>query len=690
MVKQSLNTLPTGNFALSFYWTANSNGSVDVTLASQMPEIAQGMRIFQVETVPGSPAPTNNYSVALKNSFGTDLMAGAMVAVSSTLNQLWPATSATPPFVGLFSLVITGNLVANAQGVVVVYFGPSTLINSNAGSPGPAGPTGPTGPSGSPGGGLSVSNFQFSQTPGGTLSSGISANVTLAPVPQGINGTDSGHYLYVSGGTGTAEAVLITGGTAVSGASSGTVIFTPANSHSGAWTISSATGGAAEAQQFVLSSANKKSIIQFDVPVTFYAGVFGSTSGVIDWHGIGSANLITRNPGYTGDLFHVSTTTWTFNSLQTFSAAVPSAGSFINSSSGVVVVHDCQVTNEFQGIKLGGQATIISFGYLQTDYTNQPTSAIEIDFGGNILLSGINVQSSNHTHANLLTACINVNGTDTLTITNCQLTAGGTGIVFNATTNYVANVTVSNTVIIDILGDGISFNNPSNITADVEISNVVIQGDSDGTLSTTGQGVGIKLGFGSGNSINSAGITIVGCNITGFYFEGIWIQANNDVVISGCQIYNNNVSNTVNESGVKISEQAITNLLFSNNIVSGNKQSGFRIELNGNSGNIVNNIFYNNPSAFSGLSSSTWTGTVASNFGYNPVGQTTISVGSSPFTYTNGPSPSVVYIHGGTVSSIVIGSSTLAVASPAQVTLAPGEAVVVTYSVLPTMIADVL
>jgi len=90
---------------------------------------------------------------------------------------------------------------------------------------------------------VAASQYNFpSQTPGGSLTPGNQV-IMLSPVPQGVNGTDANHYLYISGGTGAAEAVLITGGTAVSGAASGTVIVTCANSHSGAWTIQSASGG---------------------------------------------------------------------------------------------------------------------------------------------------------------------------------------------------------------------------------------------------------------------------------------------------------------------------------------------------------------------------------------------------------------------------------------------------------------
>lgn len=85
------------------------------------------------------------------------------------------------------------------------------------------------------------------QAPGGTLTASTPATVTLTPVPQGVNGSDVGHYVYISGGTGTAEAVLITGGTATSGSSSGTITFTPTNSHSGAWAVSSSSSGIQEA-----------------------------------------------------------------------------------------------------------------------------------------------------------------------------------------------------------------------------------------------------------------------------------------------------------------------------------------------------------------------------------------------------------------------------------------------------------
>lgn len=105
---------------------------------------------------------------------------------------------------------------------------------------------------------ITASDYNFTaQTPGVNLTAGITNSITLTPVPAGVNGTDLYHYLYISNGVGSAEAVIITGGTAVSGAASGTITFVPANNHSGAWTIQSATSGIQEA---ILASSSGQTI----------------------------------------------------------------------------------------------------------------------------------------------------------------------------------------------------------------------------------------------------------------------------------------------------------------------------------------------------------------------------------------------------------------------------------------------
>lgn len=627
MVSQALNALPAGNFALTFYWTAAANGTVTATLASAMPEVAQGMRIFQVETIPGMPAPTNGYSIALKNSFGTDLMAGAMATVSSSANQLWPASSATPPFVGLFSLVITGNLVANAQGTVVVYFGASTLINSNAGSPGPTGPTGPQGPAGSPGGGVVASNFLFSQAPGGTLTGTISANITLTPVPLGVNGTDSGHYLYLTGGTGTAEAVLITGGTAISGASSGTLIFTPANSHSGAWTITNATGGVAEAQQFLITSPGY-GIVDVVTACTFHAAVLGASVGSVQFRGVPQFTTVNRASDYpAGDLFNATTTAWTFTYLQ-FGNGASSSGASIHTA-GALRIENIRITDGILGVLLTGQGTIDGLEYIQTDYTHMPTAALEVGGGAsNILIQRVNVQASDHANANLVANAIYLNGCDTVTIVNCQLAAGQTGLALDSTTTSVTNIAVSDCIIVDT-SNGIFCLGTANQMTDIVIDGVLIQGDNPNSPTGNGSGVGIRLGFGS-QPLNGSNFTLR-CHITGFYFEGIWIQGGtvSNILLDGCHVWGNNVSNTAGEHGIKVFSTAVSNFVVTDCLIHDNNGFGISFGASGNSGVITGNSFL--PANSSGpISLNTgWVGVIADNHGIDDATPSTIASATS-------------------------------------------------------------
>ncbi len=95
--------------------------------------------------------------------------------------------------------------------------------------------------------GVSATQGEFALTKaGGTLSSG-SNTVTIAPVPHGVNATNANFFIEVANGTGASEICPVTGGTAVAGSSSGTLIFTADHAHSGAWTVGSASAGILEA-----------------------------------------------------------------------------------------------------------------------------------------------------------------------------------------------------------------------------------------------------------------------------------------------------------------------------------------------------------------------------------------------------------------------------------------------------------
>ena len=70
-----------------------------------------------------------------------------------------------------------------------------------------------------------ATDFAWSQSNGANLSTAGAKTVTLASCPAGVIGTEPQYYVYISG-TGTAEAVLVTGGTCAGNSQSGTLQFT--------------------------------------------------------------------------------------------------------------------------------------------------------------------------------------------------------------------------------------------------------------------------------------------------------------------------------------------------------------------------------------------------------------------------------------------------------------------------------
>ena len=261
----------TSVYVLQFNWTGDSGGNVPVTSAGNLSAV-QGYEITAVECVPGTPNPSNGYSVKVLDAAGVDVLAGAANSVSGSQAQTFAAAAATPNIQGALRLQITGNTVNGGQGAVYVFVQkPGTVSARKLKSVSGVGST--VTPDW-----LTLANSPFAdarrynfppQAPGGSLIAG-SNTVTLTPVPAGVNGSDTGHYLYVSGGTGTAEACQITGGGAVGGTPTGSVTLQCANTHSGAFTVASSSGGIQEA---VCSLPIAGGSVGVPISLTLYANV---------------------------------------------------------------------------------------------------------------------------------------------------------------------------------------------------------------------------------------------------------------------------------------------------------------------------------------------------------------------------------------------------------------------------------
>lgn len=118
--------------------------------------------------------------------------------------------------------------------------------------------------------------------------------------------------------------------------------------------------------------------------------------------------------------------------------------------------------------------------------------------------------------------------------------------------------------------------------------------------------------------------------------------------------------------------------------LSGNTGSGV-VALSGVTNlNLIGNQLAGNTTAFSDATGNV-TKNIIGNVGVNPMSNN-ITVTASPFGFTNTTGAALnVYINGGTVSSVTVEGNTVATATNELVTLPPGKAMIVTYSVAPTM-----
>ena len=91
-----------------------------------------------------------------------------------------------------------------------------------------------------------ATDFAWAQSPSVDLSSPGTKTVSFTACGPGVVATEPYYYVYISG-TGTAEAVAVTGGTCAGNGQPGTLQFITVNSHVAGYAIGSASGGLQEA-----------------------------------------------------------------------------------------------------------------------------------------------------------------------------------------------------------------------------------------------------------------------------------------------------------------------------------------------------------------------------------------------------------------------------------------------------------
>lgn len=110
------------NWLVVMRWSGDaSSGAVPATTFRLTQYQIAGYQPTVIEVQPGSPAPTNNYSLKIADPSGVDILGGAAAAsLSSSASQGFTASTAAPPL-DTFTVTISGQSVAGAQGAIYLF-----------------------------------------------------------------------------------------------------------------------------------------------------------------------------------------------------------------------------------------------------------------------------------------------------------------------------------------------------------------------------------------------------------------------------------------------------------------------------------------------------------------------------------------------------------------------------------------
>ena len=316
-------------------------------------------------------------------------------------------------------------------------------------------------------------NSSSSCSAGGSSGMSITASnpttITMNPCPLGLNGSDANHRLYISGGSGTAEAVLITSGTCASGASSGTAVFTPANSHSGAFTVQSATSGIQEA---IIAAGGISSYASVKIPpgkFYLYAGIYnpftavsirgsgvgttaletvGTTGDWITYNTLGFCNLggfeivDSTNTAHTAGNM-ISMTGCTYGDISNIWIQFAYVGLYANYFNSAVEIHGNLISAAEYGVEFTG---VQSIAYMHDNAVHGGVHGVDFNntqaAGFRLTSNLIDSSGSDATTSSIALSLLIASGTDTINefvASNNDFESLGTGIQYSGYGTYVNN-----------------------------------------------------------------------------------------------------------------------------------------------------------------------------------------------------------------------------------------------------------
>jgi len=199
---------------------------------------------------------------------------------------------------------------------------------------------------------FNADGFTFSFTGTTNLAGSSQATVIITPSPTGVtSGSINKHYLYITDGA-SSEAVLLTNVSV--GASSTTVTFTPANSHtSGQWTIGSATGGIQEAIKYAESFVNGGAVQVPRGSTTIRQKIFLAGTPAIEVYGSRQGSVLSPGAHNVFDCVEAAQTYSLRDFSITYANGAPGTApaiNAVNASTGTVIVDNIEIDRAYLGI----------------------------------------------------------------------------------------------------------------------------------------------------------------------------------------------------------------------------------------------------------------------------------------------------------------------------------------------------
>jgi hypothetical protein len=230
-----------------------------------------------------------------------------------------------------------------------------------------------------------ATDFAWVSTAADDLSTPGAKTVTLSSCPAGVKGNESEYWVYITG-TGTPEAVKVTGGTCAGNGVAGTLQFTTLNAHGAGYSIRSASGGLQEASiagRFTPSNPTG----------TSQGGKIIAPPGELDLY----ARVSFRSSYQTIDMSSSVVTCWMDDTC--IFIGDPSNSNYSNDITLINPRGRAAVTNGTKPfLEINAQKTRVSNVVARTPYTGGTFGAmVQVDDDQSFLLDGLDTVAANTT-----------------------------------------------------------------------------------------------------------------------------------------------------------------------------------------------------------------------------------------------------------------------------------------------------